>query len=129
VAPIRGSAYIKARFKNRPKIKESDFDWIGKMADAGEIELLSFWVFGQPVPDTVGGWLRAEGTHLNTVIETFISHPNPGFDVSMHPAGQPSNSPPSSNPQNVGFKSPSSGSWVTGQPSLDALDPPEPNAS
>jgi hypothetical protein len=120
--PPRGSEYIASVLGAAKEMKAGEFGWIGDMADRRELTLDQFWALGQP-PYAAAGQLKVTDDLLPKVIENFIQNRSPGFDITIHPVGQPNNQ--------VNFQTPPANpaSWVTGQPSLDALDLPEPDES
>jgi hypothetical protein len=115
--PTSGSskvAWIQEQFDNRT------FDWkaltpIRRLAERSDVELISFWVRGQPHPDRLGGTFRVQNsdgvddyrrlageivTQLLAADELQLklsidSWPDPGVDVHFsgpymsYPGGQP----------------------------------------
>lgn len=113
VSGARGSSQIGSAFEEGGTLEYSDFAWLEELIrNDSEIELLNFWVYGQPAIDRVGGLLWVSRPALPRVVERFADrHPVP-FRLDFFNRASP-------NPDHIGVGF--SGTWGPGQPSVETL--------
>lgn len=105
--------HAQQRIEHRT-IDQADLEAIIALADGEHVELVDFWVRGQPRPDTFSATFRVGLNGVGNMVERLVhSQLRPDIAVRLLPLN-PSALVSASNPKPE--------SWIRGQPSLRALD-------